>query len=405
MEALYIALLSSNRVIDKIKNMTGINPGYAGQKFNRLIVEGLNKNNVKTKAYSSIPMSRHYSKKTWWNEGVENENGIEYKYFPFINFPVIHQLCLFVFSFIYVLRWGCRNHKEKFILLDVLNISICIGSLLACKLTRVHCVGVVTDMPGLIVGASDATMGSNHGIITKISKTILSSFNSYVFLTMQMNEVINKKNKPYLVMEGMVDYSIGQSVMTEMTLVSNRKVLYAGGLHERYGLRTLVDSFMNLENPEYRLIIYGSGPYAGELKEKSKLDSRIEYRGVAPNEEVMNEEINCALLVNPRPTNEEFTKYSFPSKNMEYMSTGRPLLTTKLPGMPPEYYPYVYLFNDESCSGFEKTMESILTLTDEELTMKGAMAQKWVLHYKNNVVQTAKIIELVNACIFDNNEN
>ena len=53
------------------------------------------------------------------------------------------------------------------------------------------------------------------------------------------------------------------------------------------------------------------------------------------------EELKATLLVNPRPTTEEFTIYSFPSKNMEYMASGTPLLTTKLPGMPEEYHQYV----------------------------------------------------------------
>ena len=49
MKAIYLALLSSKHLIDKISADTGLNPGYAGQKFNRLIVEGLTKNGVDIK--------------------------------------------------------------------------------------------------------------------------------------------------------------------------------------------------------------------------------------------------------------------------------------------------------------------------------------------------------------------
>ena len=43
------------------------------------------------------------------------------------------------------------------------------------------------------------------------------------------------------------------------------------------------------------------------------------------------------VLVNPRLNEGEYTKYSFPSKTMEYLSTGRPVVCYKLDGIPDEY--------------------------------------------------------------------
>ena len=147
------------------------------------------------------------------------------------------------------------------------------------------------------------------------------------------------------------------------------------------------------------MIIYGSGPFVKELKEDIKKDSRIEYRGVAPNDEVMKAEYAASVLVNPRPTKEDFTKYSFPSKNIEFMSTGRPLLTTKLPGMPVEYYPFVYLFESETLDGYKVTLKNVLEKGYDELEKKGKEAQQWVLENKNNVIQTKRIVELYQLTI------
>lgn len=96
----------------------------------------------------------------------------------------------------------------------------------------------------------------------------------------------------------------------------------AGGLHERYGLKMLVDAFVSNNLPGLKLVIYGSGPYEEELKGVCSQHNTVEYRGVAPNDEIVKAERDATLLVNPRPTHEEFTKYSFPSKNMEYMVSG-----------------------------------------------------------------------------------
>lgn len=101
------------------------------------------------------------------------------------------------------------------------------------------------------------------------------------------------------------------------------------------------------------------------------------------------------LLIKPRPTDEEYTKYLFPSKNMEYMVSGTPVLTTKLPGMPKEYNDYVYLIEDETVEGLATTFENLLSKPKEELYAKGLKAKNFVLQEKNNVVQARKTIDML----------
>lgn len=146
-----------------------------------------------------------------------------------------------------------------------------------------------------------------------------------------------------------------------------------------------------IDSSELRLVIYGDGPYAEELKLASIEDSRIEYRGLASNEVVLEEEINATLLVNPRPTNQDFTKYSFPSKNLEYMLSGTPVLTTNLPGMPKEYKDYVFLFEEETVEGFAKSITEIMNMPRQALLKKGKLAQDFVIREKNKKRQAERI--------------
>ena len=105
--------------------------------------------------------------------------------------------------------------------------------------------------------------------------------------------------------------------------------------------------------------------------------------------------MEATLLVNPRPTHEEFVKYSFPSKTMEYMASGTPVLTTKLPGMPKEYYEYVDFIHSETPDGVAQALKQVLSLTDETLFEKGCRAREFVLKHKNNVVQARKILKML----------
>lgn len=131
-----------------------------------------------------------------------------------------------------------------------------------------------------------------------------------------------------------------------------------------------------------------------EMAQISNQDHRIKYMGIVSNEMVVKALKEATLLINPRPSNSEFTKYSFPSKNMEYMASGTPLVTTPLPGMPKEYNRFVYLFNDESVEGISSTLRVLLSKSSDELYKFGLRAKQFVINHKNNLIQAKRILNL-----------
>ena len=77
------------------------------------------------------------------------------------------------------------------------------------------------------------------------------------------------------------------------------------------------------------------------------------------------------------------------------MSVGTPLLTSKLPGIPDDHYPYVYLIKKENKNGIFTAISSVLDKSDKELHLFGKKAKDFTINKKNNVIQTKKIIELI----------
>lgn len=55
-------------------------------------------------------------------------------------------------------------------------------------------------------------------------------------------------------------------------------------------------------------------------------DRRIQYLGSIPHDEILQLQRTASLLVNPRTPEGIYTKYSFPSKTMEYLASGTPTL-------------------------------------------------------------------------------
>ena len=396
MKVLYISALSSEKLISDIYAKTQTNPGFAVQKFSRLLVKGLVHNDAEVISISNAPITREFTKRLWINLGRETEESVAYQYMPFINIPFLKQICIFVCSFFYVLIWGLKYREDKAIICDVLCVSSSIGSLLASKLCGLRSVAVVTDIYDQMVGQK--TRGFKM-VIKKLAgilnKKYVGSFDRYVLLTEDMNAIVNPKKRPFIVMEALCDEKLSDVVWEFADKSFPKVIMYAGGLEEKYGLKMLVQAFRTISDDNIELHLYGSGSYVEELVDETKEDRRIKFWGVKSNVEIVEAESKATVLVNPRFTTEEFTRYSFPSKNMEYMVSGTPVLTTKLPGMPSEYYPYVYLIEDESVDGFALAMSSILQLPSDILQRKGLAARNFVLREKNNIRQGGRIMNLI----------
>jgi glycosyltransferase involved in cell wall biosynthesis len=395
---LFVSQLCSPHLIDYIFKTSIKNLGQAGPKFYRLLTEGLAMHNVscKVETLSVIPVATESHSKRFWSISSEVVGNIHFNYVPMLNLPVLRNIIVIVYSFFKIILWSLlQAGNNKVIICDVLGLSHALPSIWASKLTGTKIIAIVTDLPVQMILDSQTGNRLKRKIYYKVMHHILCAFDGYLLLTEQMNKLVNPLNKPFIVMEGLVDVNMSLFHNTLEGKASKRILLYAGGIYEKYGIKKLIEAFMQLKDHDLQLNIYGSGEMEKDMPFYMNLDSRIIYGGVISNQMVVQKEIEATLLINPRSSKEEFTKYSFPSKNMEYMVSGTPIVTTPLPGMPQEYNPYVFLFNEESVNGFYLTLKSLLDKSDKELNEFGSASKKFVLDYKSNYKQAERILELV----------
>jgi len=408
---LYVSSIPSNEQFDYMKSMLRSNVNMSkygmqesGSKFHHLILDGLKENNVEVYSLVGRPTSFKIYKKIWWKRKVDKENGIIFDHLSFLNIPILKNINVCFNFFKSTLSWLRKNKKEeKCIILDAAYVTVIPFINLATKIIKCKKIAIVCDIYEYMADVKDARNHSRkiHKIIAKFMKKRYNQIDGYVFLTEAMDGVLNRLHKPYIVMEGLVDHNMIE-VDNSLENKSDKKVvMYAGALREQYGLKNLVVAFNEYKNEEAELWIFGAGDYASKIQEYAQIDSRIKFLGLASNAEIVKKETEADLLVNPRPANQEFTKYSFPSKNMEYMVSGTPILTTRLPGMPVEYYDYVYTIDGDEAQDLKLALESTLCNSKEELHAKGEKSKKFVLECKNNLIQSNRIIELceeVNKC-------
>ncbi len=380
MHILYAVSTCAEKTYKKLFANVKDKPAFQSQKYHRLLIEGLAKG-AKVGVAANPPVNRNVLSKAFVWLPRETEGGAVYHYLPAVRNPILKMAVVGIGTFFQTLFMA---KKDGIVMVDVLQRITAFSALLAAKLRQIPCVAIITDLPDMLGGG---------GFFVKMGNFVIRHADGYVLLTQAMNDYIGNESKPYVVLEGHADITMAEKIPTMEREKSPRVCLYAGSVCAQYGLKNLVDGFRMAGIPNARLEIYGPGDYVEELQRIAAEDPRVYYGGMLLSSEVVEKEMEATLLVNPRPTNEEFVKYSFPSKTMEYMASGTPVATTVLPGMPEEYHPYVYLFRDETAEGIGRTLKEILENDDQTLFQKGQDARAFVLDTRNNVIQAAKIID------------
>ena len=382
MHIIYAASTCSDRAYHKLFEKTENKPAFQSQKYHRLLIEGLAAH-VPVDVVANPPVNRSVMDKPRIDLEDETAGTLRYHYIPAIRHPLMKLIRVGAGTFWRTFR---LTKKDSAVVVDCLNVVTALSALTAARMRGRPCVGIVTDLPDML---------GKDSLFAKVANLTIRHCTHYVVLTEAMNDYLNSKGKPYVVLEGHADITMGEKHPVLAGKTKPSVCFYAGGVSKQYGLGNLVQGFQkaNLENVQ--LHIYGPGDYVEELKKIATEDPNVFYGGMLFSSEIVEKEMEATLLVNPRPTNEEFVKYSFPSKTMEYMASGTPVLTTVLPGMPREYHPHVYLLRDETADGIAAALREIFSYTAEELFEKGQQARKFVLTERNNKVQAKRMLELV----------
>lgn len=368
---LYMSNATAYPIYDKLFRDGMIKSGYQMQKFNHNLIEGLGKL-TEVISLSALP---YVNKRA--NRIDETLDGIKYIGIK-NNTGSIHKFSNLVFLY----REGTaiiKKYRPKCIICDAIALSPCVISKLLGKKFNIPVIGIITDLPGML--------GVENKAMQKTVKR-MQNFDGYILLTEQMNEIVNPNHKPYIIMEGLC-----ASKLPELYQGEKRKIiLYSGSLWKNdAGIEYLVQGFLKANLDEYELHLYGTGELVPWIEEISKGYPNVKYMGCVTNSEMVKIQSESMLLVNPRPSNEEFCKYSFPSKTIEYMASGTPVLMTRLPGVPAEYFDYVYTIEDETCEGLCKTLKIILSKDEQDLKQFGVCAREFVKAGKSQKRQCERV--------------
>ena len=254
---------------------------------------------------------------------------------------------------------------------------------------------IVTDLPGNL-GLASGRQGLLKTIENRMgeqSMRLVSRMNGFILLTEQMAEPLRIQGKKRCVIEGLTsEWGIAPEAIT-VPPDDRPAVLYTGTLNRELGIGELLQAFETLN--DCQLWLCGCGDMEDAIREAEKKCDNITYFGFVSQANAVYLQGKAAILINPRTNQGAYTRYSFPSKTMEYMRAGKPVLCCKLDGIPEEYNEYLTYMEPQNAAGMRTAIQAMLQKPQNERDGIGRRAKEFVLSQKNNSTQGKKAVDLL----------
>ncbi|MBQ4107960.1 MAG: glycosyltransferase [Clostridia bacterium] len=393
MECLWIGVSNSENEREKIIHKGG--KLLSGEVANDTILSGLSANGIfcNTLNASPVPTYPEYPDKRIKPVYWKYETGKSGVSVGFVNRKYINLLSKRISLVKEAKKWARENKGEDVTVFVYQMSTYFMAAASAVKKINKNAkiVQIIPDLPQFM----DMNMSALKKILKKIDwqsiKRHMKNVDKYILYSKHMAEFLGLADGTWTVMEGSYDASLmaDESIKPSEDTVS---IMYSGVLDLRYGIKELLDAFAEL--PEnYELWLTGKGNAAEVINERAKHDGRIKYLGYLPTRlDLLNKQKEATMLISTRDPSEPASTYCFPSKIFEYMVSGNPVLSTRINGIPDEYFDYIIPLDSLDAAYLKNKILEVAGMPSEERENLGARAKSFVLKEKNNVKQAEKII-------------
>jgi len=171
-------------------------------------------------------------------------------------------------------------------------------------------------------------------------------------------------------------------------------ILYTGVLNQYGGIDLLLDAFALIRDPDARLWICGKGENR-KLRQMLQGDSRIIFFGCVPEEKLRALSRQAWVMVNPRPTHVPGNENNFPSKVLEYLAYGKPVVSTMTPGIAPEYAPLLRVPTEETQLPLAQCLCGVLEWSREQRAEHATTVCHFLASQKTWNQQASRLNEFV----------
>lgn len=257
--------------------------------------------------------------------------------------------------------------SDTIFLTDTINTFVCRTANIMGEKYHKPVIGICTDSPSNIAG----TKRSYTMFLLKQAE----KYSGTIALTEGLKDLFNPTNKPSYIFEGIVE----ERKLPKNNDKKNPYFFFGGALMERYGVYQLIEAFKILKPKNIDLYICGHHGDREQIKEAIQGNTHIKFLGLLPVSKVLEYEQKALACINPRPFTEDLDRFSIPSKTLEYMVSGRPVISVKNSILQEKFPDEIIWIESANESDLVHGMKDLLKMSDEQKVELGQKAKNRVL--------------------------
>lgn len=408
MDILYVGKFFPQGILQTVSADTRGKAEFSNHNFEQSLIAGFAGQpnvNLRVVTVPNVYSFPHNNRKAFIHkESYRLDNGTPVRSVGYCNIAVINQ-----WTKRHALQRAICQEINKFdgeviyiiVNTPVLELSAAVMS--AVKKTRKHIVTtvIVPDVRECLLDMESQPKSLKNKIVARLNSknaVLTQQYDNFVFLTAAMNDYYNVSPDKFMVMEGLLDsqrVEIAMAHSHKNTPEAKEIILYTGTLKKIFGVINLVNIFEqgNFDNTE--LWICGMGDGAPEISERAKNNPAIKFFGAVTPEKALELQQQATILANPRSAGGDYTKYSFPSKTIEYLLAGKSVIMNRLPGIPADYDIHLFYPENESEQAWIDTLKQIMTMDATQRATHNCRAKQFIIDNKTAEAQCKRICNFI----------
>lgn len=395
MKILFLGYVISSRQAEELSGSS-----MAGNRMQLEMLEALiRREDVTVDALAVLPVATFPTERKLFyktRRQVPLLHGLTVTYPGFLTFPFVKQVGQIIGMSVWSVKF-LRNTKYDFILTFNMYPQIGLPSALARKIYRVPVACLLADPPI----RTTAPRGIVHSLLLDALERCSEWSLRNVDRVVALSEAAAKKFAPQakaVVIDGAIPSSWTDERPEKQRCESRRRdVVFTGSLTTYNGVLELVEAMSLVTDSSVSLHVYGSGPLESLIKDAAKRMHNVFFHGKLSSNQIQGVQRNAFLLVNPRQISHAVSDVTFPSKILEYMSSGTPVLTTRLRSFSTEYSDLLFFADVGSPADLAEWVDRIARIPDSILREKGEACRSFVQQHRTWDAAAEKIFALLKS--------
>ena len=343
----------------------------------------------------SYPQTPSFPKgKLWIPKFSDSLNGnMEIRFLSTLNLKIIKSKLWGIQSARIIHDWAKRHESEELKVLIYNTYHPSVDSIYdACKKVGAKLYAILYDLgvPSKKLGLSRLTM-LGYRMAEKTAEKYIPLLDGRIIINERIAEHY-APNKDFILVDG----GVNRQVINKLFPLKEKMgdiftFVLAGLLWEHNGTKLILDAMANYTNPNVRVVFAGKGVDVPLIETAAQKDSRIKYVGMLNMDALFKLYEEADVLLNLRMEDE--VDFHFPGKLLEYLATGRYVISTPVAHAERDYGEYMGVLHDKTPDGLIRMMQETQLLGKKQLFETGRKARQFMLDNRTWDIQTQRILQ------------